>query len=538
VSFVVRIRRGTRSLRWVLAFAFVIPLLAGAARGAPAAPGAVAPGAVAPRWQPCSYAPGYQCAEIPVPLDYTRPGGQKIEIAVIRHPATDPARRIGSLVVNPGGPGGPGTVVLPLLYGLLPAEVRERYDIVSFDPRGVGRSDGLQCFASQSAENKALGPWADGFPVGSAQIASYDRTYQSFDAQCAHRGGPVLSHMSTTDVARDMDVIRRALGERLLNYYGISYGTVLGATYANLFPGHTGDMVLDGNISPLAWADGDANVPTGLRMGSDAGSAKALQGFLQLCGRASAGDCAFSAGSPAATVAKYATLLRRLLRRPVTVSSQAYTYAGTVSAVDDFLYTTSSEPSIGQPGWRAGAQLLESIWDASGRPAASATAPATSPAAAAAQPYNGNEQVLGVECADSPNPADPAAYATQARLAARKSGAFGPMWGWRTEPCASWPGDGTDRYTGPWNRRTASPVLVVGNTGDPATPYADAVTMSKVLARGQLLTVDQYGHTVLLNANTCATGYVTRYLLTGTLPPAGTVCGPEGQPFAAPAQGR
>jgi pimeloyl-ACP methyl ester carboxylesterase len=428
--------------------------------------------------------------------------------------------------------------VLPLIYDLLPAAVRDRYDIVSFDPRGVGRSDGLQCFASQSAENKMLGAWADGFPVGSAQIASWDRTYQRFDAQCARRGGPVLSHMSTGDVARDMDVIRRALGERLLNYYGISYGTVLGATYANLFPGYTGDMVLDGNVGPVAWADGDPNVPTELRMGSDSGSATALRGFLQLCGRAGVSDCAFSAGSPAATVSKYATLLRRLQRRPVTVSSQAYTYAGTVVAVDDFLYTTRSEPSIGQMGWRAGAQLLESVWDASGRPAASATASATLPVAAAAQPYNGNEQELGVECADSPNPVDQAAYAAQARLAARKTGAFGVMWAWRAEPCASWPGDGTDRYTGPWNRRTASPVLVVGNTGDPATPYADAVTTSQVLARGRLLTVDQYGHTVLLNANTCATGYVTRYLLTGTLPRAGTVCGQEGQPFATTRQGQ
>lgn len=533
MSLQLRKRVWLSGLRWILVCASVISLSA----CAPRTQSAVA--SVAPYWHGCSYAAGFQCADLTVPLDYTQPDGQKIEIAVIRHLATDPARRIGSLIVNPGGPGGPGTVVLPLMYGLLPLAVRERYDVVSFDPRGVGRSDGLKCFANQIAENAMLGQWAAGFPVGSAQVFSLEQTYLRFDQQCARSGGPVLAHMSTADVARDMDVIRRALGEQLLNYYGISYGTVLGAVYANLFPGRTGNMVLDGNVSPLAWADGDADVPTALRMGSDSASAATLRSFLQLCGRAAVHGCAFSAGSPAATSARYATLLTRLRSHPVTAGSQSYTYAGTVSAVDDFLYTTSAEPSIGEMGWKAGAQLLESIWDASRRRAGTARAKAgSSPGAAAssAQPYNGNEQELGVECADSPDPADPAAYATQAGLAARKSGAFGPMWAWRTEPCASWPGDGDDRYTGPWNRSTARPVLVIGNTGDPATPYVDAVTMSKVLARGRLLTVDQFGHTALLNRDTCASGYVTRYLLTATLPRAGTVCAQTTQPFVAGGQ--
>jgi hypothetical protein len=294
-------------------------------------------------------------------------------------------------------------------------------------------------------------------------------------------------------------------------------------------------MVIDGNVSPLAGVDGDADVPTELRMGSDSASAATLRGFLQLCGRAAARDCAFSAGSPAATTARYAALLGRLRSHPVTVSSQANTYASTVSAVDDFLYTTSARPSLGQLGWKAGAQLLESIWDASASPGATAAALAgpVPGAAGASQPYSGSEQVLGVECADSPNPSDPAAYAAQAGLAARASGAFGPLWAWRTEPCASWPGDGDDRYAGPWNRPTATPVLVLGNTGDPATPYAGAVTMAKVLARGRLLTVDQFGHTALLNGDACAVGYVTRYLLTGMLPRAGTVCPRQDQPFAA-----
>jgi pimeloyl-ACP methyl ester carboxylesterase len=534
-------RRYFRGLRWVLACGCGIAALAAALPGGipPAAASAASavPGESA-HWRACGYAAGFQCAYVQVPLDYAQPEGQKIQIAVIRHLATDPARRVGSLVVNPGGPGGPGTVVLPLIYNRFPAAVRERFDIVSFDPRGIGRSDGLQCFATQSAENQLLGQWSGGFPVGSAQILAWDRTYLRFDRQCARDGGPVLQHMSTADVARDMDVIRRALGERLLSYYGISYGTILGATYANLFPAHAGAMVLDGNIDPAAWTTADGSLPTALRMGSDLGSAATLGNFLELCGRAIVSDCAFSAGSPAATRGRYATLLRRLQRHPVTVGSppQTYTYASTVSTVDDFLYTTSSEPAIGQPGWQTGAALLQRLWEASGHgggaPAPVSTASPATATAASAQPYNGAEQELGVECADSPNPADPGDYAVQGRLAARRAGAFGPMWAWQTEPCSSWPATGQDRYTGPWSRRTASPILVVGNISDPATPYQDAVAMSRELARGRLLTVAEYGHTLLLNGNSCATGYVTRYLLTGALPRAGTVCGQEGQPFS------
>lgn len=540
-----RPRRCRGVLRWVPAVALVPELIAYAPSGATSVTAAAVTDA--PYWHDCSNAPGFQCASIQVPLDYAKPNGQRIDIAAIRHLAVGPGRHTGSLVVNPGGPGGPGTVVLPLIYNLLPAGIRDHYDVVSFDPRGVGRSDGLQCFASEDAENKMLGPWADGFPVGSAQVSSFEQTQLRFDAQCARQGSAIISHMSSADVARDMDVIRRDLGERLLNYYGISYGTVLGATYANLFPGHTGNMVFDGNVSPIAWADGDPEVPTGLRIGSDLGSARTLRGFLELCGGATVSDCAFSAGSPAATAAKYATLLGRLRSRPLTVSSQPYMYASTISVVDDFLYTTRAEPSIGEMGWRTGAQLLESIWNASAGSAISAISPAsalpaTSPAASspahASQPYNGIEQELGVECADSPHSADPAVYAAQARLATRRSGAFAPMWVWRSEACASWPGDDRDRYSGPWNRPTASPVLVVGNTSDPATPYADAVGMSKVLAHGRLLTVDQYGHTALLNGNACAAGYVTRYLLTGALPRTGTVCAQAGQPFSTPREKR
>ena len=169
-----------------------------------------------------------------MPLDYRHPGGGKIDLAVIRRRATDPAHRLGSLFFNPGGPGGPGTVVLPFAYRLFPAAVRARFDIVSFDPRGVGASTAARCFPSAAAETRLLAQVPNGFPVGAAEETDWHAGFAGMDAICAKRNDPVLSHMSTADVARDLDLLRQAVGDRALNYLGVSYGTLLGATYANL----------------------------------------------------------------------------------------------------------------------------------------------------------------------------------------------------------------------------------------------------------------------------------------------------------------
>jgi hypothetical protein len=149
--------------------------------------------------------------------------------------------------------------------------------------------------------------------------------------------------------------------------------------------------------------------------------------------------------------------------------------------------------------------------------------------------YSGQEQQLAVLCSDSPNPRDASAYPSLARLAYARSGAFGPDDTWQAEQCAHWPAAAAqDRYTGPWNRRTASTILLIGNTGDPVTSYQDSVALSRELARARLLTVDGYGHTEQSNPSTCALDDEVRYLLTGALPPAGTVCPQDGTPFGSP----
>jgi pimeloyl-ACP methyl ester carboxylesterase len=496
-------------------------------------------------WRSCEGG-GFECATARVPLDYRHPHGTAISIALLRHPATDPAHRLGTLFVNGGGPN-EQIEDFPAAYAQFPAALRARYDITIFDPRGFGYSTAVRCFPNMAAESNFLAALPP-FPVGAAQDAAWERTYAAFDARCASQGGALLDHDTTADVARDMDLLRAAVGDPMLNYFGVSYGTGLGAIYANLFPGRVGHMILDGNVNPVAWttagpARGHGILPEFLRLGSGRASAAAMTAFLNLCGQTTTAACAFSAGSPAATRAKWTTLLDRLRRHPVTVGSppQVVTYADAVALV----------PLGVAADWQSGAAQLQQIWAAtsSGSPASDSAAGADMAAPASAFPgsvsagdqapaaYTGLEQNLAVLCSDSPNPRDPQDYAADDGLATARAGGFGLKWMWTTEACADWPGSAQDRYTGPWNRPTASTILLIGNTGDDALPYRDSMAMSHDLARARLLTVDGYGHTAANNPSTCALGYEVSYLRTGALPPPGTVCREDTAPFPAPSGG-
>ena len=313
----------------------LVPALGAARAGAADTSGAVPPVA----WHRCAagsagaMAGGFLCATVAAPLNYRDPSGPKIRLAVVEHLATGPARR-GVIFFNPGGPGGAGTVQLPAFIGFFPKELLREYDIVSWDPRGSGASTAVQCFPSQAAESAFLGKFSF-FPVGRGQQRGYIRRWREFGKICAARNGALLRHVSTADSARDLNLLRQDLGQPKLNYLGISYGTFLGATYANLFPRRVGRMVLDGNVPPEAWTNGGRPNPrlsTYLRMGSDKAAARALGAFLRICGQRSTQACAFSAGSPAATRAKWDALLARLRRAPITVGGTAFTYAEVVTS--------------------------------------------------------------------------------------------------------------------------------------------------------------------------------------------------------------
>lgn len=479
---------------------------------------------------------GFLCATVAAPLDYGDSSGQRIKLAVVEHPATGSMPH-GVIFVNPGGPGGQGTVQIPQWIGLFPKTLLRDYDIVSWDPRGVGASTAVQCFANQGAESAFLGRYAL-FPTGRRQERAYINRWREFGRICAQRGGALLRNVSTADTARDLNLLREDLGQAKLNYLGVSYGTYLGATYANLFPREVGRMVLDGNTAPEAVANHgrpNAALSLSLRLGQDRSVTEVLAAFLRLCGQRDTRACAFSAGGPAATKSKWDSLLARLKRAPISLGGAAYTYADVLndaSASLDFVQPYTSPVAGGSwSGWAGLADGLQQLWTAR---ADEATAnQATSPVA---QRYAGAEQAYATLCDDSPSP-PASAYPRLQRLMLRTAGVIGLQYLWeQDEPCGSWPIHQVNAYSGPWDARTSA-ILVVNNTHDPATTLSNAVAMTHELADARLLVVNGYGHTAFLNPSTCANNYMTAYFLTGVLPPRGAVCSQNLRPFASPAPG-
>ena len=482
---------------------------------------------------------GFSCATVAAPLDYRNPSGPKIRLALVEHPATGPTSR-GVIFFNPGGPGGAGTVQLPAFIGFFPKELLRDYDIVSWDPRGSGASTAVQCFPNQAAETAFLGKFSF-FPVGRGQQRGYIRRWREFGKICAARNGALLRHVSTADSARDLNLLRQDLGQPKLNYLGISYGTFLGATYANLFPRHVGRLVLDGNVPPEAWTNGgrpDPRLSTYLRMRSDKAAARALAAFLRICGQRSTQACAFSAGTPVATRAKWDVLLARLRKAPISLGGTAFTYAEVVTTVSfglSFVQPFSTPvPDNSAPGWSGLAQGLQQLWTAGSGTAGARPGMPPAAAAAGAQRYGGAEQDYAIQCNEAPSP-PASAYPGLQRLLLRRSGVTALPYLWTfDEPCATWPVHGQNTYNGPWNART-SPILVIGNTTDPFLPLRDAIAMTRQLGNARLLVVHGYGHTAFLNPSTCASNHMTAYFRTGALPPKGTVCAQNLPPFLPPA---
>jgi pimeloyl-ACP methyl ester carboxylesterase len=508
-----------------------LALLAPPAQAAPASTSGAAVLAPKVSWTACR--DGFQCATMPVPLDYDQPRGVQIGISVIRLPAAQPARRIGSLMINPGGPGGSGVEVVRGIAKFLPLELRARFDIVGFDPRGVNLSTPLRCFDTFDQAISILPPFA--YPDTPAEEQAQRVSDDKLAAACARHGGAIRDHMSTADVARDMDLLRGALGDSKLNYLGFSYGSILGQNYANLFPSRVRALVIDGVLDPIAWTTGRGQeaqtTPLGTRLQSADGSRRTLDEFFRLCDAAGP-DCAFSGNASG----RYAAMGERLRGHPATITDPGTGETFTVTYNDLIAVTLGAlhAPFI----WPYLAELLADLEQQLSpavlgvRLAAIRTALGLAPAAQ--EPYpNFVESYPGVACSDSVNPRSFAAWQSAADRAEARYGRFGRIWNWVASVCRAWPSTaGQDRYLGPWTARTASPVLIVGNYFDPATPYQGAVTASRLLPNSRLLSYAGWGHTAYFTAgNFCVDSRVTRYLVTGLVPPAGIVCKPEGSPF-------
>jgi pimeloyl-ACP methyl ester carboxylesterase len=510
--------------------ALSVTLLAPAAHAAtPSASAALAAPSVS--WSACR--DGFQCATVPAPLDYDDPGGVQIGISVIRLPAGQPGQRIGSLMLNPGGPGGSGVDFVRGVAKILPLELRARFDIVGFDPRGTNLSTPLRCFDTFGQAIAILPSFP--YPDTPAEEQAQAVSDAALAAACASHGGAILDHMSSADAARDMDLLRGAVGDQKLNYLGFSYGSVLGQNYANLFPSRVGALVIDGVVDPIAWTTGHGQealtTPVGTRIGSADGARRTLDEFFRLCDAAGP-DCAFSGDASA----RYAALGERLRGHPATITDPStgetfeVTYNDLIAVTLGALYATFIWPDLGL--LLAGLEQQLSPAALGQRLAVIRTKLGLDGMAQEEYP-NAVEAPPGVACSDSVNPRSFAAWQSAADSAEARYGRFGRIWNWALSACRSWPSAaGQDRLLGPWTARTSSPVLVVGNHFDPATPYRGAVAASQLLPNSRLLSYAGWGHTAFVGAgNYCVDSHVTGYLLTGRVPAEGTVCQPEGSPF-------
>jgi pimeloyl-ACP methyl ester carboxylesterase len=499
-----------------------VPLgsVAAAAPAVPAAPesppGGV-PGVPVPSITWVDAGDGYQQADIEVPYDYADPQGRTFSLHAVRLPAADPVNRIGALFVNFGGPGGPAAATVREVGRLLlPPEVLARYDLVGVDPRGTGESEPVQCTGS-TAEQAAL-PYATlaDFPTDRVQEEAAIAQVRAFAEECRARNGDLLDHVGTLHFARDLDVLRAAMGDSRINLYGLSYGTFLGQVVANTFPTRTGALVLDSVVDP-AWASGPPGTISWIREGGAAGSAETLDRFFELCAQAGPPRCTFAAdGEPEQ---KYAELAARLRTAPLVPvpgqPAQPLTYSTLVTVTVSLLYNGATWPLLGQ--------LLQAAYSGDG--AAVAAVVEGLPQPPTPEGYlNYPDANAAITCGDTDNPDDPYRYGEVAReLDATSAPYVGSRWAYVGLVCAPWTGRATERHTGPWDSWTRNPVLVIGNRYDPATPYRNAVAVADLLPNSTLLTVDGVGHGSVI-ASSCAASLTSQYLLTGATPPAGTVC--------------
>ena len=505
-------------------------------------------------WSPCFRAEGpFQCATVGVPLDYDQPGGAKISIALVRLPAADPSRRIGSLFLNPGGPGGSGVEFVvgagPFLFT---QEVRDRFDLVGFDPRGIARSTALRCFGT----DRQWGPYFTDFtfPMTEDEVQEWVTSDRYLDEACERRGGALIDHMSTANVARDMDRLRQAVGDPKLSYYGVSYGSMLGQTYANMFPDNFRALVIDGVLDPVAWttgAAGEQRLPFATRLLSDQGATDTLEEFFRLCDEGGSA-CPLSGGAGAE--ARYAALADALKAAPITITDPStgesfeYNYSFLVGDTLNALYDSFSWPDLANflgflEAEASPATLGHALADFRGTSALARSSRELSRTSTGYVTKRGFpryqnfiEGFPAVACADSDNPDDYQAWVEAGAAADAATGYFGRIWTWLSSICAEWPAADQDRYTGPFDTETGEPVLVVGSKWDPATRYEGALIAHGLLPNSALLTVNSWGHTSLFTS-ACADAEIADYLITQATPPSGTECDQDLVPwidFGAP----
>lgn len=454
-------------------------------------------------WEECG---AHECAQLTVPVSYQDPGAATIELELLRVPAR--GERVGSLVINPGGPGGSGVEYAGFAAQIFGSRVLDSYDIVGFDPRGVGASSPVVCLDDAEMDafiEATTGPFDDPAPDLQDQI-------DGFIQACEANAGELAPHVSTIEVARDMDILRGALGEDQLDYYGASYGTFIGTTYANLYPDLVGQFVLDAGVAPTV---------TGLDRGlaQTEGFERATTAYVEAC--VDTGDCPLG-DTPEEAKAAIPELLADLRENPLPISSDvvpeltdAWAFWGIIVVMYDdsawFMLDNAFESAIEQ-GDGSSLMTLANFYfsrNASGS-------------------YNSNSSqvIYAVNCLDAAGTErdDSGGLDDDELLDAYLE--VSPTWGRyfvSESPCENWPYEPAETIAD-YSAPGSPPIVVIGTTRDPATPVEWSQELADVLDQGVLLTYDGDGHGAYGRSNDCIEDAVDSFLIDGTVPAEGTVC--------------
>ncbi len=455
------------------------------------------------QWENCG--DGFQCATATAPLDWSDPGRESIKLALIRSVAKS-SDRIGSLLVNPGGPGGSGyDFIHDSLHYAVSGNLIDRFDIVGFDPRGVGRSSAVSCYDDPTQMDHWLYDLPKNEFASDAWIAENKATSAEFGQACLDHTGDLLGFVDTNSAARDLDLLRAILGDKKLNYLGYSYGTLLGATYAELFPEKTGRLVLDGAIDP---ATSEFDVTATQAVGFES----AMMAYLADCVTGS--DCPFR-GSPEQGMQTVNALLQSLQASPLRASDGRMLGAST-------MFTAIILPLYSQENWPYLNELFAQVMKGE-----------ADFAFQLADSYNGRnpdgtyrdnstEAFTAINCLDYPIDSSVETLRAQAAELAKVAPVFGPLMSYGTS-CDGWPFP-AERDRQEIHASGSAPILVVGTTNDPATPYQWAVNLADQLDEGHLVTYQGEGHTAYNKSNACVNRAVDDFLINGTVPAADPMC--------------
>lgn len=452
------------------------------------------------KWENCK--DKSQCTKIKVPLDYKNPEKKSIELALKKRPANKKA--IGSLLINPGGPGASGQEMIANANYFFPKALQDNFDIIGFDPRGVGQSAPVKCLSDDELGKLLESAYPD-TPEGKEKSQA---DAQRIAESCHEKSGDLLPHVGTENAARDMDIIRHLAGDPRLYYLGYSYGTSLGGMYAELFPKNVGRMVLDGAVSSNI-----SNFEQSLAQMK--GFEKALDAYLKDCLTKNKNKCPFK-GNIADARKQISYLLRQTLNQPVpNENGRKLTQSALIYGIVAALYDDATWPVLSQAFTVLFQQQNPSIFlllfdSYTGRKDDKFI-------------NNSMEANWAINCADYQASGDPAKWAEESKILAKESPIFGATMQYNDAICAAWKYQPKNKI-GPFTATGSAPIVVVGTTGDPATPHQWAKDFAKNLQNGHLVTWEGEGHTAYGHSTACVDNAINAYLLNGSVPQKNLVC--------------